>query len=343
MRVLIVKLGAIGDVIMASPMINEVRRHYPQAEITWLVGNASAEIARCFHGLDRVIEVDESLLYKGQLHGRVVAMLRVWRQIAFRRFDLIVIGHNDRRYAALTCMTRRGELRAFYERDRRRLIPGRWFPDEYVRLISNAEGPQSAVIKFPEISRDTPNPNLKWKLNNPYVVIAPGGARNSMRASPVRRWPVESYSALALRLRSAGFQVVVVGADSDRDLCGELSEQDVIDLIGKTNLSELAELIRSASVVVTHDSLALHMGVLVGTPVVALFGPTIPDVFSPIKYSSFLVKAIWGGESLPCRPCYDGREFAACSNNVCMGEITVTQVMNKLREIARTSKSLGVN
>lgn len=107
------------------------------------------------------------------------------------------------------------------------------------------------------------------------------------------------------------------------------------DLVGHTDLVDLMTVYRSSALIITHDSGPLHMAQLVGTPMIALFGPTLPN--EKINPSKTTIVMWSGGGRLPCCPCYDGKGYANCSNNVCMQMITVNQVMEAARLLLFTS------
>jgi heptosyltransferase-2 len=166
--------------------------------------------------------------------------------------------------------------------------------------------------------------------SRPTIVLVPGGARNIARDDPLRRWPVASYAALAERLVASQFNVVLLGGADDGWVLGAFEGLGVHDLIGKLTLQQSLRLLRDAHAVVTHDTGPLHLAGLVRTPTVGLFGPTDPRRVLGERPN---LEVIWGGAKLPCRPCYDGRDYAPCLRNVCMEEIHVDQVVAALRKV----------
>lgn len=325
---LIVKIGAIGDVIMASAMIPVIRNLHENAVITWVVGQSAAELVRAIEGVDKVVVVDEKRLLRGTIFSRLRVVSHVWRSTAFRKYRMTIVAHSDRRYSVLSWFAVCREIKAFYLGHRTGPIPGRWFPNEYVRLVTGEEGPQVLGPRFPKIQLSQEE-RIKIGQGKGYVVIAPGGARNIMRDSPVRRWPVANYVDVAKELIRENYEVCVVGAESDRGLLEEFSGIDVIDICGRTSLRELCSVIAGATAVVTHDSMPLHMGILMGVPVVGIFGPTLPSVFARSVGDAY-VQTLWGGERLSCSPCYDGKEFATCTDNVCMKSVSVDNVLRAI-------------
>jgi heptosyltransferase-2 len=209
------------------------------------------------------------------------------------------------------------------------------------------DGPFLAHAEYPLLNRKPGARDLERNAAHRVVVLAPGGARNAMRDSPVRRWPVASYKALTEELLARDCRIVLVGGPEDVELSAQFSGMQVTDLVGKTSLRELAEVIADASLVITHDSLALHMSVWLKRKVLALFGPTSPLQFCPPVLTEVVrsgqrmreperpIHVLWGGEDLACRPCYDGREFHSCPLNKCMRDIRVREVVDMVDEILK--------
>src|SRR5262249_12730405 len=105
----------------------------------------------------------------------------------------------------------------------------------------------------------------------------------------------------------------------------------IVDLVGKTDLIQLVALFNQCDLVVSHDCGPMHLATLAGTRVVALFGPTDPHWL--VELDRTKTRVLWGGEELACRPCYDGRNFADCANNLCMKSISVEAVDRAAHEL----------
>jgi len=331
MRVLVIKVGAIGDVIMSLTMISALRVLHPDTHLTWVVGKTSQPILDWIEGVDTTIVVDEQRLLAGRFDSRLRETLRLWRALAGKSFDLVVTGHSDPRYRLLSAPVRTRARRSFARGTRAGPLPGRYHGDEYARLISDLDGPATLRYELPRIVRPLPAPPLERDGKAPIVVLAPGGARNVLRDDALRRWPLESYVELARTLIRSGYRVLLTGAADEKALADGFSSLPVTDLIGRTSLPELAAIFQSARVVVTHDSLALHLARLVRTAAVALFGPTSPWDKVPDETQ---VRVLWGGAALPCRPCYDGVNYFSCPSNICMRTISADQVARAVCELA---------
>jgi lipopolysaccharide heptosyltransferase II len=331
--VLIVKVAAVGDAVMALPMLTALRALHPDAHVCWLCGRSIRPVLDLVPGIDETIEIDDTRLFSARRLDRVREVLRAWRSLAGRRFDLVLIGHRDRRFRLLTATVRRGEVRALGAGGRTGPIPGRSYRDEFVRLATQVDDWRAIHHAAPALRlRDT---ELARQLvgrasSRPLIALAPGGARNSARTSPLKRWPLDRYVELARRLLRDGFAVAIVGDAGDDWVRPAFAQSDVCDMIGKTSLADLPGVLARCAAVVTHDSAPLHLAALVGTPVVALFGPTDPAAFAP---PGERVEVLWPGRALACAPCYDGRDFAACDDNRCMQMIDVESVHARIHAL----------
>jgi heptosyltransferase-2 len=114
----------------------------------------------------------------------------------------------------------------------------------------------------------------------------------------------------------------LTGSSSDEWVSKAFQNSGAIDLIGKTSVMDLVALYGQCRLLISHDSGPLHLAALTGTPVLALFGPTNPFE----KVSGAENQVLWGGETLACRPCYDGRNYADCQDNQCLKSIDIEKV-----------------
>ncbi len=327
LRFLIVKLGAVGDVAMASALPREIRRRHPDAHVTWLCGARVEELVRLFDGVDEVLVTDEVRLLRGGIFDRSAALVDVWRQLAGRRFDLTVLAHADRRYSALLLTTRSSCVRSMELRPSARMlpIPGRYHADEYVRLLDAADsrGPITGHHPLADVRGSLPPLRSTAPVG---VVIVPAGARNVLRESALRRWPLERYRAVADALIHAGHTVTLAGDASDVWARAAFAGLAVRDELGTNGLAGTLALLSASELVISHDTGPMHLARLVRAPLLALFGPTMPTQFVADDGTS---EVLWGGASLACRPCYDGREFATCTNNLCMQDISAAAVIDR--------------
>jgi heptosyltransferase-2 len=335
MKILIVKIGAIGDVCMTLPLLARVRSEHPNAHITWVCGEQVKELIAATKQVDHVITICERELYKGSFLTRVGSLFSVWKHLAGRSFDVCLTAHPDPRYRWISfpilCKDRR-----FCSRLAQRINPvaGRYHAEEYVRLWTGKDHEDVSSLTFPKLSLP---PSA---IAGPFIVISPGGAKNVLADDFLRRWPIQSYAALMKKLAALPMQLVLTGSASDAWVRESMQDIPHIDLIGKLDLLQLISLFQSSKLLITHDSGPMHLAKLVNCPTVALFGPTMPSEKVGLKEN---VKVIWGGENLPCRPCYDGKTYAKCSNNLCLNRIDPDRVFREALNALSLQSDLSIS
>ncbi|MGV3710370.1 MAG: glycosyltransferase family 9 protein [Gemmatimonas sp.] len=331
-RVLIVKLAALGDVIMASTLIPAIRAQWPTAEITWLVGEGSAPLVRLLSGVDHVRTVNERALLAEGKWSSLRAIGGAWRAVG-RGFDWAIVGHTDARYATLAWVSGARTIRRFAGGDGPRA--GEWHGAGYARLAPSrpVHGTTNATpARYASVRRDALPASPAMGGDAPLAVLAPGGGRNVLRDDPLRRWPLPMWISLTRRLVSRGYRVVAAGGPSDVREGAACGEAGAIDLTGRTTLLELIALINSAHSVVTHDSGTMHLALLLDRPTVALFGPTVPVERIPEGARATVLSRAAG---LACAPCYDGAGYASCSDNLCINRVPVASVVEAVeRQVA---------
>ena len=314
---------------MSLPMLNAITMNDSESHITWLCGRTAASLLSATNKVQELVEIDESKLF-GQGWARWLEFFRIWLRFAGKRYDSILICHRDYRYRLLVSGARARRLVRFNHKGvHPSPIPGRYYGYEYVRLATASDGPQVSIYLSPALTLP-PMPRLDQALAaapRPWVVLAPGGAKNALRDQPLKRWPLNNYVRLADALLKQRYGVVVVGSHSDAWVLSAFSGLDIVNLIGQTNVLELIYVFKSCNGFVTHDSGPMHLAGLVGAPIVALFGPTDPAMFAPRNAN---IQALKGLRELPCRPCYDGYSYRDCQNNLCMQDISLPQVLDSV-------------
>ncbi|HXD49480.1 MAG TPA: glycosyltransferase family 9 protein [Gemmatimonadaceae bacterium] len=338
---LIVRIGGIGDVVMGSAAARRLRDEYPGARITWLTGSGASPLVGRMADVDDVIVVDERRLLTGGISGASAVLPPLWRRLIRERITHVLMLHLDRRYRVLTAPLLGARVLSL-ERGVNPLA-GRYFGDECARLIdglvSSGRPIESATGAQHYPLARIRDQHARVPRERPIVALIPGGARNVLREDQLRRWPVTHYAAVAASLADRA-DVVLLGDKGDDWVRPAFSNSPATDLIGAMSLSDTLDYLRSCALVISHDTGPMHLARLVETPLLAVFGPTDP---AERLVADTRTTAIWGGAELACRPCYDGRNFAACSDNACMSSVSVELVVataSRMLAAARPTPSL---
>ncbi len=342
-KVLIIKIGAIGDLLMTTPAIRALKKTFPEVHISFLVGRSVKEAIVKNPYIDEAIEIDDYVFFKGGLLVQVKLALKLIKKLRGIGFDTAIILHRDWKYSLLIYLSGVPE-RVGFKRDKMAdrfltryvMIDGiKHHIDHYLKVVklcgAKDHGRRMDFLVSQEAVERAKSVLKRFRAKDGRIIgIFPGGARNIKEVMDIRRWPVERYSELGERLVNNGFSVILFGSKSDLYLKkGLMNIPGVIDMIGKTSLEEAAALISMCRMVVTHDNGLMHMASAVGTPVAALFGPTDPREKYPTNKGSFY---FWKNEGLECIPCYKEGVFPECETFECMKKISVAEVYEKIIE-----------
>lgn len=332
MRILFVRLSAIGDVIQAAAALQLYRNAYPEVKIYWAVDRAVATPVSAFGVADHVIAVDADGLFKGSFFSRLSSLWTSMCQIAaYGAFDVVYTAHPDWRFGLLARLVKSNKRVSPKSLPRSRgYILNRNRTFEYYRLLTGQDSRSLkvdaalAALGANLLSLQSKADFQRFGLPRSYVALVPGGARNTLQDNPQRRWPIENYVGLAERL-SQKYPVVLLGGPDDRWVSKHFGALQVIDLVGLTSLMEMVGLLSQAQCVVAHDSGPIHLTSITSAPLVGIFGPTSANAV--LSFSRARTVVLEPENRVACSPCYDGRSYAACDVNICMQATSVESVV----------------
>ena len=306
-RVLLLRLERIGDLLMALPAIGDLRAALPEAEIDLAVGSWNAEIAGHIRGIDRVHIVDAPWLARGDAgrpSSRLITAALGWRT---RRYDAAVNLEPDIRSNMLAGLSGARWTAGYRSGGGGPLLdqaidyqPAEHTAENARRLMSAVFGavpvdtaPQLAI---PDAARRDADALLDGQPRPVVAVHASGGRL-------VKQWPPERFAGVARRLiDSRGATIVLTGGPGDAGLVetvkAALPVNRVVDGSRLGSLLTVAALLERCDLLVTGDTGPMHLAGAVGTPVVAVFGPSDPRRYAPRGSRDRLVRI-----DLPCAPC----------------------------------------
>ncbi len=323
-NILIVKIGAIGDVVMSMYLLTYIKKKWPKCKITWVAGKTVAPLISMTGLVDKILIVDEANLFKGSIYTKIKELFSIQFRLFSRSFDHIITCHTDWRYK-LIAMLAFGKSRKSCLRTFKIQIPAlnKYHGHEYVRLAFGEDLPDLSNLELPQLKLD-PYPLLPSKRKK--IILAPGGAKNILSDDALRRWPVEHYMELAKGLAKYSIDLILIGSFSDEWILPYFQDINLINMVGKLSLEDLLRVLASADLLITHDSGPMHLAKLSRCKILALFGPIDPN---SRVIASDNIKVLCKSHDLKCSPCYDGKDYAKCYNNQCMKLITPTEVLNK--------------
>lgn len=169
----------------------------------------------------------------------------------------------------------------------------------------------------------------KYSLPEQYIIINPSNSHTNRNKINYRAWPAEKWKELINQLGEKK-NLVLIGNKGEEKYFDLLKPypKSVIDLSGKTDLTELISIMSQAKSLITTDTGPAHVASATGTPVYCLIGPTDPTLTGPYKTPANEIHVI--SKNLECSPCYFLPHIKTCRDNICMKEITVEDVLSRL-------------
>ena len=344
MRILIVKLGSIGDIVHTLPTLAAIRKAMPQAEISWVVERQSAEILKDNPLLDRLIEVDTKALRRGLMSGETLrAPRQQLRRLRASAFDLALDFQGILKSASIARLS--GARRVFgFSRPSLREPASRLLLSKAVAiptnihvirknlaLVSGALGipvpEDGGKLEFPIATNSAHEAEARSAAPNTasdFAILNPGGGW------PTKLWSAERFGRLADELWSHyGLHSLVTYGPGEADLAETVLQSSQSGKARAVNLSlkGFYELARRAQVYVGGDTGPTHLAIAAGAPIVGLFGPTEWWRNGSLREADICVERV----DIDCRTDCHRR---ACSKWICM-DIEVDRVFQAVSERLR--------
>lgn len=333
-QILIIKLSALGDIIMSSTIVKAVRKNSPNAKITWLCGKKFYSLVKMIDGIDEIIACDSDKIISGSKFEKISSVADVWKKLFARKFDLCLIGNMDKRYKILSysavCKIRRSFEGRFAP------TRGRWYGNEYGRLAEGLDSPLNENYPLADFKID----KTIFPRSENRILLSPSGCGSSVAATGfLRRWDIENYVKVAEFLIEKKFEVGLIGDSSDEHALPYFEHLPVTSYIGKLSIAETFSLLSSSRLLITHDCGPFHIGYAAGCQVLGIFGPVMAEERAPKLPNVSFIKS-----DFLCSPCYDGRYYASqCKDNLCMKSIKLAMVCWKIEEIFGTPQRFAMN
>jgi heptosyltransferase II len=328
-NILIIKPGAIGDLLQMTPVIRALKEKYAAAAVSLLVG--SAQTAGLFkHHAD----VHETIVYDKKGEQRSLgALMQLWRRLRRNDYDLVI-------------NFQRSNMKTW-------LLASAAFPCRLLVYHKAKNRPVHAVVNYLEtlapLGIHTADLHLELTTgdedrvfartvvsaaktgNRPLIALNPGASH------PVNRWSSGQFASLADMLaQRIDAQVIIVGGPDDVMLAREISSlahTAPVFMAGKAGLLQLGALLAECDVLVSGDTGPMHLATAVGTPVVALFGAADPVRTGPVGDGHVVLQA----EEVTCVPC----RSRVCTNPrrmECMERISADRVFDAVAILVRNGR-----
>ncbi len=331
--ILVLKLSAIGDVILATSSLKALRAHFPKAQIHCLTSPEGAGVLQRCPYINSVIIVDPTC-------KNFKSLWNAGQHLRRFRFDKVIDFQNNRLSHMLGFLSLAKE-RYGYDN-------GKWSFLQSHRVKNNASGLSPVAHQFKILHElgieyeDTLRLEL-WtsKREQEYAQALLDGEWLGLSKDMVginvaaserwdsKNWPLEHMAKLCDLLGQKNIRVFLTGQHKDKPVARQIIQRakaKPADFTGKTNILQLAALIGRCKAYITADSAPLHVAAAMRVPVIAFFGPTDPIRHMPPTDKSIVLRKV-----MNCSPCYSG--VCRIKTHACMQEILPEEVFKKVQEL----------
>ncbi|GBF22798.1 heptosyltransferase II [Candidatus Gastranaerophilus sp. (ex Termes propinquus)] len=330
-NVLFINFGGIGDEILFLPAISSFKKEFPSAKITLCLEPRSRAIKDLTPLIDDLILVD----IKARGIKKYFEILKMLKTVRSSRFDTVISSGKSPQVAVLEflCGVKRRvgykSKTSFLLTDSVELNENQYAAKMYHELVSPLSSHIFEPIKIePQGEFELP----KELVTSDFICIHPGVSKMSVEKNMVKCPKSSFWIELITKMTSKGIRTVLLGGPDDEEIIGEIvsatpESENIINLYGKTqNIAQLARIIQASKALVCVDSAPMHIGVGVGTKVIAIFGPTDEEKLIP-KGDNFIV--IKNKVDCDIRPCLWARRQTTCDTLECLN-ISPDEVLEHL-------------
>lgn len=331
----IVQTAFLGDVVIALSMAQSLKQYDSTCRVVFVTTPAGAEFASFVPEIDEVVVYDKRNSHKG-LSG-IAALAKTLRSM---RIDVLFAPHRSFRTSFLCALSGATKTIGFTNNSLSWLysfvVPYNAASPEHVRnhalLAFWNENVPLRKTRFSdgEIAQQYEHVIQSFELPKKYVALAPG----SVWAT--KRYPTASYAEIVKTLVANGIECITVGSSADAEQCRALEKAGARNVCGKTTLQEFVGIVAGAEIVIGNDSSPTHVANAVNTPVVCIFGPTVPAFgFAPTGEKDIVVENL----ELDCRPC-SPHGTASCPRHhfKCMNDVAPATVVEAALNVMENSR-----
>ena len=350
-KILIINPFGIGDVLFTTPLICNLKYHFPESFIGYVANQRTAAFLVDYTKVNRVFvyERDEfNRLYRTSKRQFIQKGVHFLREIQQTKFDLVIdlslngsisflmgligipkrIGFNYKNRSPF--LTMKIKLDGY---EKKHVI------DYYLSLLEEL----GCEVKFRALEFPLQKKDRQWAqefcrkngiLAGDLVVgLVPGGGASWGKDAVYKRWSSEKYAKLADKIvENFSAKIILLGDQKEAELCRQV--QDLMRSSAclacvETTVGQFAALLKSCRLNIVNDGGPLHVAVAVGAKSVSIFGPVDPLVYGPLRQDDHVVVT----KDLACRPCYRRFRMAQCSHISCLHSIDVEDVYRKVEKI----------
>jgi len=354
-NILVVRLGALGDIVHVVPAVKNLRMSFPTARISWLVEDKHKDLVECLSEVDEVV-VFPRRRWQGDLkypqrYFKILVEARLFlKKLRNKKYDVALDFHGNFKSGLLTYLSRakvrigfsRGYCKEFNfifssvqitpQQKRMHRV------DKYLQLLQGLgikAHYQKPVFSVPDADRMCMDDFIRQNRldQKPLAVIHPG----TSLFGKYKRWPSKNYSELADRLtHELGYSVILTWGEQEYKIVEEIASfaRYPVTIACKTaSVKQLIAILHHARLYIGGDTGPTHIASSIGIPTIAIFGPKDHLVYAPYGDNAFVVR-----KEIPCSPC----EKRTCDHVSCITSVAPNDVFDAVCKLKKKFDFLNI-
>ncbi|MDH4943446.1 glycosyltransferase family 9 protein [Sulfurimonas sp. C5] len=328
MKVIVIRCGALGDLVYATSVIDALKREYGEdTTIDFVCTPGSAKLFQNDPRINKIFNLKHKKipLFFSKEKREIVKYSKQ------HPYDILINFEHGKQFKDLTtAIHAKKKFGSFFD------FHG--IPDNIIHMVDIIKHVYRNVVSkkvldssYPKIIGTRSDDAIKkYAFQEKYIIISPSNSHQKKQRLNYRAWENSKWTKL-ISLLSKHIQVVVIGNKGEEAFFQELHPypENVVDLVGKTPLSDLIGVIEGASALVATDTGTAHIASATNTEVFALIGPTPAEQTGPYKTPFNKVHIL--SVNLECSPCYKTERMKQCRDNICMKQISTEMVYNSIK------------
>lgn len=318
MKLLVVRFSSIGDIVLTTPVVRNIKKHFPHAVIHYITKEKYASILKANPYIDKVITIQKKI-------GEKTALLKS------EKYDYIIDLHHNLRSSILKAkllslsfsFDKINLEKWLMVRFKKNLLPNMHIVERYMDVVKpfGVQDDQLGLDYFISEEDQVDFSLLPTEYRSDYIVFALGGTYNT------KKLPLEKMIELCKNL--SGY-LILLGGKEDMEIGEKIlaeCKQNVYNGCGKFTVNESASIIKKAKCVITHDTGMMHIASAFKKDVISIWGNTIPE-FGMYPYKAGSKSIIFEVDNLDCRPCSKlGYDKCPKKHFKCMQDINIGKVV----------------
>ncbi len=343
-KILVIKLFGMGSILLMTPMLRSLKLLFPQSKITLLTFSQNLDLAYHLGDVDHVLTLEKKFLTR--------FLVDVFRNLFFLwkdRPDVVVDGEFFSNFTSMFSLLTLSSLRVGFHMQ---FLPQRNHVTHKVPInthhhivyafnsLAVALGSNYKKINSRNLSLKVPDSSLSSAVfrklnlheNSKVVVVNPNASNLTFR----RRWPSEYYVSLISNLAKkwSDYSFVFVGSASEKvyvkNIIQQIRRPNIFDSSGQLDIDEFLAFLNKSTLIITNDSLPVHVASAYEKDVAVFWGPESPNFYGSLNENSLSFF-----ENIPCSPClvvFDSKAENGCEDNICLKQITPEFALEKIEE-----------